>query len=274
MDKLKKLASNVTKKMSQKTVKPSNMKPGKDILHSFSGHCPVCDKPTLYISETHNLRSNLFCKNCRSIPRERAFAWCLNEFLPNWRKLVVHESSPAKRSISDMLERQCKHYIASQYFPGIAGGEFKDGVRCENLEELSFADDSIDLHCHLDVMEHVNMPGACFAEMQRTLKPGGKIIFTTPVYEGKLKTERRAQYGPDGIKYIAEPEYHGNPIDDQGALVTFHYGSDFANLIRAWAPQCSVTMITILDPQLGVLGQFREVFILTKYAKNILAGAK
>lgn len=141
-----------------------------------------------------------------------------------------------------------------------------EGFRVENLEAMSFADDSIDLHVHLDVLEHVNQPTACFEEMARTLKPGGMMIFTTPVYEGKLATERRAAYGPNGEVYLlAEAEYHGNPISDKGALVTFHYGADFADLILMWAPNCGVNMITLNDASLGVLGKFREVFVVTKH---------
>ena len=31
----------------------------------------------------------------------------------------------------------------------------RDGVRCENLEALTFADSSIDLHVSQDVFEHL-----------------------------------------------------------------------------------------------------------------------
>ncbi len=232
--------------------------------HSFSGRCPVCDRETVYASQTDWLRDGLLCRHCHSIPRERAFAWALETMCAGWRDMKVHECSPADRSISARMQRDCANYIGTQFFPGITPGTIHNGYRCENLEALTFADETLDLHCHLDVLEHVNDPGKCFAEMQRTLRVGGRMLFTTPVYEGKLATERRAHYGPDGIQYFAEPEYHGNPISDSGSLVTFHYGSDFADLILAWAPRCSVNMITLNDPYLGVLGKFREVFIVTK----------
>ena len=32
-----------------------------------------------------------------------------------------------------------------------------------------------------------------------------------------------------------KPEYHGNPVSDKGALVTFHYGYDLPELIREWS---------------------------------------
>ncbi|WP_425090714.1 class I SAM-dependent methyltransferase [Tropicimonas sp. S265A] len=237
-------------------------------MYVFDGQCPVCQKSTTYRSKTDWFRDGLLCDHCKSIPRERAFAWCLNTFAPNWRAVKLHESSPVDRSISGIMMRQAEGYVGTHFYPEAALGEMHNGFRCENLECMTFADESFDLHCHLDVLEHVNEPELCFREMERTLKPGGMMIFTTPVYEGKLKTERRARYTDTGVEHLAEPEYHGNPINDEGALVTFHYGSDFAELIQGWAPGCGVNMVTLNDPRLGVIGKFREVFVVTKYGRN------
>lgn len=235
------------------------------VRHRYTGHCPVCRRPAVFESTSDWLRDNLECGNCGSIPRERAFAHCLETMIPGWRHMRVHECSPADRSISARMRAECLHYVGTQYFPGTPAGTIRDGWRCENLEALSFADGAIDLHCHLDVLEHVNDPAACFAEMSRTLRPGGHVLFTVPVYADKAATERRAFYDADGsVRHFAEPEYHGNPIDPQGALVTFHYGRDLADLIRAWAPRCGVTVITINDAAQGILGEFREVFLLTR----------
>ncbi len=233
-------------------------------MHQYQGHCPICDNATTYSSENDWLRDHLLCQHCGSIPRERAFAWCLTTFCPGWQGLVVHESSPADRTISARMRRECPAYIGSQFYPDVPPGQHRNGYRSENLEALTFEDGSIDLHCHLDVLEHVNFPDRCFAEMERTLRIGGRMLFTTPIYEGKLKSERRALRGPGIVEHFAPPEYHGNPIDDQGSLVTFHYGSDLADLILAWAPKCGVNMITLNDPHLGVLGKFREVFVVTR----------
>ena len=232
----------------------------------FEGWCPVCRQETVFRSDIDWFRDFLLCDHCKSIPRERAFAWALDTFVPNWRELILHESSPVDRSISGIMMRQAPHYIGTHYFTDVPLGKVFNGFRCENLENLTFADSSVDLHCHLDVLEHVNNPESCFKEMDRTLKPGGKLIFTTPIYEGKVKTERRARYKDDGIEFLAEPEYHGNPIDQSGALVTFHYGSDFADLIQDWVPNFGVNMVTLNDTRMGVIGKFREVFVVTKYA--------
>ena len=234
------------------------------ILHQSQGICPVCGEHSKFTSYTHWLRDDLRCENFHSIPRERAFAWCLNTFVPDWRSKVLHECSPVDRSISAVMKREAPRYIGTQYWPDRDPGRVYEGYRCENLEDLTFEDESIDLHVHMDVMEHVNSPHACFREMERTLRPGGKIIFTTPVFATKEKTERRASYTKDGVTHLFEPEYHGNPISDQGSLVTFHYGADLSDLILAWAPNCAVTMITPHRHDIGVRGDHREVFLVEK----------
>ena len=44
-----------------------------------------------------------------------------------------------------------------------------------------------------------------------------------------MPTERRASRAADGsVRHHAEPEYHGNPVDPQGSLVTWHFGYDLA----------------------------------------------
>lgn len=234
------------------------------MLHRHSGHCPVCDRKTDFVSDSHWLRDNLKCEQCHSIPRERAFAVCLDRYAPGWRGMALHECSPADRSISARLRRECAGYVGSQFYEAVPRGQMHNGYRSEDLEALTFADASLDLHCHLDVLEHVNHPDRCFAEMARTLRPGGKMIFTTPYYPEKPETERRAAHGPDGPFLLFPAEYHGNPISEDGALVTFHYGLNFPDLIRLWAPGCRVEMLTLTDSAIGVIGPFREVFIVTK----------
>lgn len=239
--------------------------------HSYAGTCPICGNKAKFTATDSWYRDGLHCDHCGSIPRERAFSWVLEREAPDWRSLVLHECSPADRIVSTRLRDECPGYIGTQFYRNIAPGTMHNGFRCENLEQLTFADESIDLHCHLDVMEHVNFPEHCFAEMERTLRPGGKMIFTTPVYAGKVATERRAYYDEQGkVNFLVEPEYHGNPIDELGAPVVFHFGKDLADMILLWAKNCSVKVIDLNDPRLGVLGLFREVFVVTKYGPEAL----
>jgi len=53
------------------------------------------------------------------------------------------------------------------------------------LGNISRNDESFDLVITLDVFEHVLRPAKAFAEIARTLKPGGAHIYTVPYYRGK-----------------------------------------------------------------------------------------
>ncbi|MTI01471.1 class I SAM-dependent methyltransferase [Roseibium sp. RKSG952] len=238
------------------------------MMHVFAGTCPICEQPSKFRSEHDWLRDFLLCSNCGSLPRERALAWCLHHFIPDWRSMVIHECSPAERGISVRMMKEAPGYIGSHYYSDVPRGQKNGPYQSENLEQLTFEDNSIDIHCHLDVLEHVNDPGACFTEMMRTLKPGGFIIFTTPVYETKATTERRAWIREDGVEHLFEPEYHGNPIDNEGAAVTFHFGNDLSSLILNWAPGASVRQVRLNDASIGVLGEFRDVFVVQKPDPN------
>ncbi|WP_244482703.1 methyltransferase domain-containing protein [Mesorhizobium sp. Root102] len=192
----------------------------------------------------------------------------LKRYVPNWRELSVHESSPTARGISPKLKRECTRYVESQYFPGERPGSLIKGFRNENLEAQTFADASFDLVVTLDVMEHVNMPEIVTKEIARTLRPNGAYLFTVPTYKGKVSSERRALYKADGsIEYIAEAEYHGNPVSDAGSLVTFHYGYDLAELTRQWSGM-DVEVCRFHDHKHGIIGEFTEVYLARKPSAN------
>lgn len=92
------------------------------------------------------LRDHFICPRCRSIPRERALMVVIERCFPEWRSMTVHESSPCSRGASVRLSAEASSYLASQFFPGEAPGALVRGFQNENLEALSFADASIDLH--------------------------------------------------------------------------------------------------------------------------------
>lgn len=158
--------------------------------------------------------------------------YVIETFFPNWQELVIHESSPASRGASKRLATMGRHYIPSQFFPNVQLGGVHKGIRCENLEQLTFEDESIDLHITQDVMEHVFNPAQVWKEIARTLKPNGAHIFTVPLVNKEKPSNLRAKMNPDGtITHILPPIYHGNPIDNGGSLMTIDWGFDICKHI-------------------------------------------
>lgn len=236
----------------------------ENYVYSHHGYCPVCEKKALFRAKYDWYRDHLLCSGCGSIPRERALAVVLTRHYPNWRHLRIHESSPAERGLSVKLRAGCAGYVPSQYFRDRPAGMVINGFRNENLEKQTFLSESFDVVISQDVMEHVNDPEAVLKEVARTLRTGGAYIFTTPTYKERVESVRRARYLSDGeVEYLATPEYHGNPIDNAGSLVTFHYGYDLAELAREWS-SLSVEVVRFSDPYHGIIGEFTEVYKLSK----------
>lgn len=236
-------------------------------IFSHDGYCPICEKPATFSSKEKWFRDHLFCSGCGSIPRERALFKIITEYYPNYRELDIHESSPGGRGASIKLHSECSNYTASQYYPNITPGLIhpKNGYRCEDIEKLTFPDGSFDLFITQDVMEHIFDPEKAFKEIARVLKPGGAHIFTVPLVNKIQKSERWATRKNDGtILYNHPAEYHGNPVDENGALVTMHWGYDISCFINEKAR--TPTIIHSIDNiDLGIRAEFIDVLISLKY---------
>jgi SAM-dependent methyltransferase len=233
----------------------------------YEGFCPICARPAVFAANGDWLRDELICQSCEngSLPRERALALILNEVEPQWRTKRIHESSPAYRGISAKLKRECGDYIASQFFPNAPLGSEQDGFRNENLEQQTFADSVFDVVISLDVMEHVYNPDKAFHEIWRTLKIGGSYLCTFPISKWYVEGHtRRFDLNADGSRRdFRPPEFHGNPISEDGAIVTFDYGYEVHNSISSWA-QFDVRIYRFDDRTHGILGDFTEVCLCKK----------
>jgi SAM-dependent methyltransferase len=232
-------------------------------LTSNFGFCPTCKRKTFFVKDQGDYdRDFLECLRCGSLPRQRMFMLALDLYCPDWKNKTMHESSPGSAT-SIYMEAQCKSYSSSQYFPNIKTGTFKDDIRCENLEELTFSDNTFDIFVSQEVMEHVFNPDKAFFEIARVLKPGGIHVFTTPLVPNIL-TKKRATIDLNGkITHFFEPSYHGNPVDPNGSLLTYDYGTDFPILIQKWSGMATTTY-KYVSKKLGLVGELCEAFISFK----------
>jgi SAM-dependent methyltransferase len=177
--------------------------------------------------------------------------------------LTIHESSPSGPSFEKFC-RECREYLPTYFWPAVTPGSLINGYRCENLEALTFPDASFDLVITQDVMEHVLNPDKAFSEIACTLKPGGAHVFTVPWYAPKPTYIRAAAIG-EGIEYYAKKDYHGNPIDEGGALVVTEWGTDLPKFIFKNSGLIT-TVFNTQDLNMGLVGEFLEVFVSRKPA--------
>jgi SAM-dependent methyltransferase len=231
-----------------------------------TGYCPVCARQVTFRSKDPWLRDHYLCCNCGSLPRQRALMQVLETWFPHWRELTIQESSPGRGGASLRLARECKAYIPSQLFPDVPRGSSWRGVRSEDLEQLTFADQSIDLHVTQDVMEHVFHPQGAFRELARTLRPGGAHVFTAPRVNKERPSTVRAQLQADGwVKHLQPAVYHSNPLGQDKSLVTIDWGYDICQHI---VEACGLftQMICIDDISKGIRAEYIEVLVTFKTA--------
>jgi len=82
-----------------------------------------------------------------------------------------------------ILARDCVDYTPTQFYPNAPRGAYRDGVRCEDLEQQTFDDESFDLVITQDVMEHIFHPDRAYREIWRTLKTRRPL----PSYDAHLQ---------------------------------------------------------------------------------------
>lgn len=227
------------------------------------GYCEICERETIFRIDGEWLREHYLCTQCFSTPRQRALLHVLNQCHPNWRNAAIHESSPGSPS-SDKFYREGTRYTFSHYYPGIPSGVMgPDGALCENLEALSFPDASFEIFITQDVLEHIFNPSAALREIARVLVPGGIHIFTVPRDISLMESRCRARCLEGRVEYLEEAVFHGNPVDEKGALVTWDYGMDLAEQIFL-ASGLFTESFLIKDRSLGLDGELLEVFISRK----------
>jgi SAM-dependent methyltransferase len=124
-----------------------------------------------------------------------------------------------------------KNYIISEYFDNVTFGKYVNGVRNENLECLSFDDNTFDVLITSDVLEHVADLDKAMSEIYRVLKPNGLHIFTIPVNYCLDQTIERARITSGNLVNLAKPVMHGDSIREEGILAFRDFGKDVVDFL-------------------------------------------
>ena len=147
---------------------------------TLPGHCPVCSKDAGFAeTDPDNPRESPMCKNCGSVPRQRALIRVIAELGLKLDDCRVHESSPSLATWRHFHTR-CRDYLASYWFPGVENGARIGAFRCVDLHAQPLPDAAFDLVVTQDVLEHVAAPDRALREVERTLATGGRHVFTLP----------------------------------------------------------------------------------------------
>jgi SAM-dependent methyltransferase len=182
------------------------------------GHCLACGSDTEWMvddgfqDQLHLYREGIRCTQCNLISRQRAIMYYLRRLVRPGNCIYFQEQLSATFQLAQNILAQCQ----------VIGSEYTElpGCRHENVEQLTFADRSIDIIVSQDVFEHVSKPWQGFTECFRVLRPGGHMLMTVP-FAGQPtpnSIDRRAAALPDF--------FHGDPHSDHGVLVYTDFGWD------------------------------------------------
>jgi ubiquinone/menaquinone biosynthesis C-methylase UbiE len=115
----------------------------------------------------------------------------------------------------------------SEYFGPPASGKYVNGVRNEDVQDLSFGDNSFDLVSSTEVFEHVPDYIAGFSEVFRVLKSDGWFVFTVPYFDDKA-TKAICRLTEDGkMLWLGPEEYHDSQVNGVGKAPVFWHHSKF-----------------------------------------------
>ncbi len=190
-------------------------------------------------------RESLVCDVCGLNNRVRAAADIFVNHIKPGRGATIYAQEQFT-AFYRWLKVRYPHAIGSEYLgDDQKPGQTYDHIRHEDITNLSFEDNSLDVVLSFEVLEHVPDYRAALRETFRVLKPGGALLMSVPFLIGVEQTLIRARITEDGsLEHIEEPEYHGDPTaDDQsdGCLCFYHFGWDLLeDMIEAGARKVSV----------------------------------
>jgi SAM-dependent methyltransferase len=228
---------------------------------TLDGYCAVCAQPNTFRftadpSGEVNWRESLHCASCGMINRWRASAHLFRLLPRSEGPIYLTEQTT---SLFDHVARTHADVIGSEFVaPTLAPGTTTTWrgreIRHEDLTRLSFADASVGSLLSFDVLEHVPDWRGAVSELARVLKPSGLLLLTAPFSLEHRETTTRARLNAEGgIDHLLPPQYHGDPLSEQGVLCFQEFGWDLLDALR----ECGFSqarVISVWAPAYGYLG--------------------
>ena len=246
------------------------------------GRCNICGKDSQFFYDSELLyRESLTCGECLSTSRYRSIARgilrAISELtgieanslaeldqLASNDSLAIYETQPSfyyERNaypIPDLLAKpKWIDVKVSTYRPkSRLGSNLGKNFTNQNLEKLTFPDNSFNLVITSDVMEHVRLDQRAHKEIRRVLKPGGVYLFTVPHFREKRETLVRVgivdESDPSQDKYLMEKEYHGDGNSPSGKVLSYRaYGTDLDEYLTSLGFEVDYCKTDF--PEIGIL---------------------
>lgn len=249
----------------------------KNHFFTVKGFCVPCNADVPFIVDIKsggqvttsgwqpNWRERLECPLCAMNNRQRLVATLVKQELDNTTGKQVYLMEQVTPIYSWVTSKFKSHQIFGSEYLGYEyeGGTVINGIRHEDVERLSFGDDSIDLIVSNDVFEHVPHPQLAFAECARVLKTGGQMLVCIPFHSNTKLSVTRSKVENGSLTHLLPPSYNGNPVSAEGSLVFTDFGWDVLEEMLA-AGFSDVRVEVYASSSLGHLGSNQLVFRLVK----------
>lgn len=172
--------------------------------------------------EWFDQREGNYCRACGMSRRVRMLAWSLRRLFPHLRDLRILHLNEVNH-LSPLLS-PARELIETTYAPDRPWGAELGGFINQDLEALTFADESFDLVIHSETLEHVFDYRRALGEIHRVLKPGGYHLYSVPVLHERTTRQRMARDEHGEIVHLLPPSFHGL---DREFPVVWEFGGDF-----------------------------------------------
>ncbi|MDX5516411.1 MULTISPECIES: class I SAM-dependent methyltransferase [Stenotrophomonas] len=213
---------------------------------AIDGYCVHCERVCLLqvnggalFGEDVNLREGLVCQSCGLNSRSRQLYLAARRAFPHGSRLALLEAfSPLARyaeaawpgiQLSEFHDSSARSGQTYE-FPDNEGGHRR--AFHQDMQRMSFADQSLDGILHNDVLEHVPDALAGLQECHRVLVDGGTALFTMPWFPWLPSTLVRGRLDEQGaLLELLPTELHGDGLRPEGIYTFYNFGADFADLL-------------------------------------------
>jgi ubiquinone/menaquinone biosynthesis C-methylase UbiE len=221
--------------------------------------------------EAFNRKESMFCSSCGASLRIRRLATVLVQTFKEingsscesvaklvqndaFRHLKIAEITACGALHSCLKDHPNLYY--SEWLPHAKPGEVHKGIRCEDLQRLTYPDDFFDIILTSETLEHVPDPDRAWREIHRTLKDGGCHIFTIPVVPSQRDTIQRARMVNGVRENLLRPVYH-SPWGREDVFVYTDFGMDIVEKLDSIGLKTDVFYLNRED-ELDVAAVFRS----------------
>lgn len=222
-----------------------NIQTERSVYDMYCVYCRRMQQMSMHYSEHDwvDLRGQFACSGCGLSNRDRLFL-----------KAMRH-SGVRPGSDGLVFERVTHFYnILNGLYGNLRGVEFGGydvspgamfesrygEVEHQDMQATSYHEGSFDYVLHGDVLEHMPDPFRAIEDNLRILKPGGVILFSTPIFTGMLEHQKTAELDEHGgVRFLGQEMYHGDPLSDEGVPVFYLFGINILDTINALGGKAS-----------------------------------